>query len=205
MKLDVVSFGKGKAGSIDLADEVFGLSPRGDILHRCVTWQLSKRRAGTHKSKPRNEVRMTSKKMYKQKGTGGARHGNKAAPQFRGGGTAHGPRVRSHETSLPKKVRRLALKHALSAKRAAQELIIIDEIALDTAKTKALIERLAKLGFTNALIVDAEVNENLGQAARNIPNVDVLPAIGANVYDILRRQKLVLTKAAVASLEARLK
>jgi large subunit ribosomal protein L4 len=205
MKLDVVSFDKGKGGSIDLSDEVFGLSPRGDILHRCVTWQLAKRQSGTHKSKPRNEVQMTSKKMYKQKGTGGARHGNKAAPQFRGGGTAHGPRVRSHATGLPKKVRRLALKHALSAKRAAQELIIIDEIALDTAKTKALVERFAKLGLTNALIVDAEVNENIGQAARNIPNVDVLPAIGANVYDILRRQKLVLTKAAVASLEARLK
>lgn len=205
MKLDVVNFENGKAGSIDLADEVFGLSPRGDILHRCVTWQLAKRQAGTHKSKPRNEVRMTSKKMYKQKGTGGARHGNKAAPQFRGGGTAHGPRVRSHAFDLPKKVRRLALKHALSAKQAAKELIVVDELALDAAKTKSLVERFAKLGIANALIVDAEVNQNFGQAARNIPNVDVLPAIGANVYDILRREKLVLTKAAVASLEARLK
>lgn len=205
MKLDVVSFDKGKAGSIDLADEVFGLTPRGDILHRCVTWQLAKRQSGNHKSKPRNEVRMTSKKMYKQKGTGGARHGNKAAPQFRGGGTAHGPRVRSHATGLPKKVRRLALKHALSAKNVAKELIIVDELMLDVAKTKALVERFDKLGFTNVLIIDAEVNENFGNAARNIPNVDVLPAIGANVYDILRREKLVLTKAAVASLEARLK
>jgi large subunit ribosomal protein L4 len=205
MKLDVVSFDKGKAGSIDLADEVFGLSPRGDILHRCVTWQLAKRHQGTHKSKPRNEVTATSKKMYKQKGTGGARHGNKAAPQFRGGGTAHGPRPRSRATGLPKKVRKLALKHALSAKQAAKELIIVDQIALDAAKTKALVERFEKLGFTNALIVDAEVNANVGVAARNIPNVDILPAIGANVYDILRREKLVLTKAAVASLEARLK
>jgi len=205
MKLDVVSIGKGKGGSIDLADEVFGLSPRGDILHRCVTWQLSKRQQGTHKSKPRHEVKATSKKMYKQKGSGGARHGNKAAPQFRGGGTAHGPRPRSHATDLPKKVRRLALKHALSAKQAAKELIVVDTLALDAAKTKALIESFAKLGIANALIVDLEVNENFGLAARNIPNVDVLPAIGANVYDILRREKLVLTKAAVESLEARLK
>ncbi len=205
MKLDVVSFGKGKGGSIDLAEEVFGLSPRGDVLHRCVTWQLAKRQQGTHKSKPRNEVQMTSKKMYKQKGTGGARHGNKAAPQFRGGGTAHGPRPRSHATDLPKKVRRLALKHALSAKQAAKELIVIDDLALDAAKTKTLADRFAKLGIANALIVDAQVNDNFGLAARNIPNVDVLPAIGANVYDILRREKLVLTKAAVESLEARLK
>jgi large subunit ribosomal protein L4 len=205
MKLDVVSFDKGKGGSIDLADDVFGLEPRKDILHRMVVYQLAKRQAGTHKSKPRNEVRMTSKKMYKQKGTGGARHGNKAAPQFRGGGTAHGPRPRSHAIGLQKKVRRLALKHALSAKQAANELIIVDELALDAAKTKTLVERFAKLGFSNTLFVDAEVNENFGVAARNIPNIDVLPAIGANVYDILRREKLVLTKAAVASLEARLK
>jgi len=205
MKLDVVSFDKGKGGSIDLAEEVFGLTPRGDILHRCVTWQLAKRQQGTHKSKPRNEVRMTSKKMYKQKGTGGARHGNKAAPQFRGGGTAHGPRPRSHAVDLPQKVRRLALKHALSAKQAANELIIVDALALDAAKTKALVERFATLGIANALIVDSEVNDNFGRAARNIPNVDVLPAVGANVYDILRREKLVLTKAAVESLEARLK
>lgn len=205
MKLDVVNIENGKAGSIDLADEVFGLTPRGDILHRCVTWQLAKRQAGTHKSKPRNEVQMTSKKMYKQKGTGGARHGNKAAPQFRGGGTAHGPRPRSHAVDLPKKIRRLALKHALSAKQAAKELIVVDELSLDAAKTRSLVERFAKLGIANALIVDAEVNQNFGHAARNIPNVDVLPAIGANVYDILRRQQLVLTKAAVASLEARLK
>ena len=205
MKLDIVSFDKGKGGSIDLADDVFGLKPRGDILHRCVTWQLAKRQAGTHKSKPRNEVKATSKKMYRQKGTGGARHGNKAAPQFRGGGTAHGPRPRSHATGLPKKIRKLALKHALSAKQAANELIIVDNLALDAAKTKMLVERFEKLGIANALIVDAEVNDNFGHAARNIPNVDVLPAIGANVYDILRREKLVLTKAAVASLEARLK
>jgi large subunit ribosomal protein L4 len=205
MKLDVVTIDNGKAGSIDLSDEIFGLEPRQDILHRMVVYQLAKRRAGTHKSKPRNEVKATSKKMYKQKGTGGARHGNKAAPQFRGGGTAHGPRPRSHAIGLPKKVRRLALKHALSAKQAAHELIIIDDIAVGETKTKALVERFEKLGLTNALIVDAEVKETVGAAARNIPNIDLLPAIGANVYDILRREKLVLTKAAVASLEARLK
>jgi large subunit ribosomal protein L4 len=205
MKFDVVSFSKDKAGSIELADEVFGLEPRSDILHRMVVYQLAKRRQGTHKTKPRNEVKATSKKMYRQKGTGGARHGNKAAPQFRGGGTAHGPRPRSHAIGLPKKVRRLALKHALSAKQAANELMIIDAFAIDEMKTKALAERFQKLGIADALIVDAEVDEKFGVAARNIADIDVLPAIGANVYDILRREKLVLTKAAVASLEARLK
>ncbi|MFN0024987.1 MAG: 50S ribosomal protein L4 [Parvularculaceae bacterium] len=205
MKLDVLNIDNASAGSIDLADEIFGLEPRKDILHRMVIYQLAKRQQGTHKSKPRNEVRMTSKKMYKQKGTGGARHGNKAAPQFRGGGTAHGPRPRSHAIDLPKKVRKLAMKHALSAKVAANELIIIDAAALDVAKTKSLIERFEKLGLRSALIVDTLVDDNFGAAARNIPNIDVLPAVGANVYDILRREKLVLTKAAVASLEARLK
>ncbi len=205
MKLDVVSIDSAKAGSIDLSDEIFGLEPRKDILHRMVVYQLAKRQAGTHKSKPRNEVRMTSKKMYKQKGTGGARHGNKAAPQFRGGGTAHGPRPRSHAIDLPKKVRRLAMKHALSAKIAANQLIVIDQAALEQAKTASLVERFQKLGWKSALIVDTAVEANFGAAARNIPNIDVLPAIGANVYDILRREKLVLTKAAVASLEARLK
>ncbi len=205
MKIDVVSIDSAKAGSIDLADEIFGLQPRKDILHRMVVYQLAKRQQGTHKSKPRNEVRMTSKKMYKQKGTGGARHGNKAAPQFRGGGTAHGPRPRSHAIDLPKKVRKLAMKHALSAKIAANELIVIDQAALDQAKTATLVERFTKLGWKSALIVDAAVDGNFSAAARNIPNIDVLPAIGANVYDILRREKLVLTRAAVASLEARLK
>ena len=205
MKLDVINLDNGKAGSIDLDKDVFGLEPRKDILHRMVVYQLAKRQQGTHKSKPRNEVRMTSKKMYRQKGTGGARHGNKAAPQFRGGGTAHGPRPRSHAIDLPKKVRRLALKHALSAKKAAKELIIIDEAKLAEAKTRSLVEAFGKLGFANVLIVDATVEENFGRAARNIPNVDVLPLAGANVYDILRREKLVLTKAAVEGLEARLK
>lgn len=209
MKIDVIKLDGGKkaekAGSIDLDEGVFGLEPRKDILHRMVVYQLAKRQQGTHKSKPRNEVKATSKKMYRQKGTGGARHGNKAAPQFRGGGTAHGPRPRSHAIDLPKKVRRLALKHALSAKQAANELVVIDQASLAEGKTKALVETFGKLGFANVLIVDATVDENFGRAARNIPNVDVLPVVGANVYDILRREKLVLTRAAVEGLEARLK
>ncbi len=205
MKIDVLKLDSGKAGSIDLDETVFGLEPRKDILQRMVVYQLAKRRAGTHKTKSRGEVKATSKKMYRQKGTGGARHGNKAAPQFVGGGRAHGPHPRSHAISLPKKVRRLALKHALSAKHSAGELIIIDEAKLTDARTKALVERFEKLGLSNALIVDNEVDSNFSVAARNIPDVDVLPVVGANVYDILRRQKLVLTKAAVEGLEARLK
>lgn len=205
MKLDVLNLEKGKAGSIDLDETIFGLEPRKDILHRMVIYQLAKRQQGTHKTKPRNEVKATSKKMVRQKGSGGARHGNKAAPQFRGGGTAHGPRPRSHAIDLPKKVRRLALRHALSAKRADGSLIVIDEAKLTEAKTKTLVDAFTKLNITNALIVDASVDENFGLATRNLPSIDMLPVIGANVYDILRREKLVLTKAAVAGLEARLK
>ena len=205
MKTDVLSMTDKKAGSIDLDDAIFGLEPRADILHRCVVYQLAKRQQGTHKSKPRNEVKATSKKWGRQKGGGTARHGNRAAPQFRGGGTAHGPRPRSHAIDLPKKVRRLALKHALSAKRAEGSLIVIDEAKLGEAKTKSVIEAFSKLNIANALIVDASIDENFGLAARNVPGVDVLPVIGANVYDILRKDKLVLTKAAVEGLEARLK
>ena len=205
MKVNVLNLDNAEAGSIDLDDGVFGLEPRKDILHRMVVYQLAKRQQGTHKSKPRNEVKATSKKFGRQKGGGTARHGNKAAPQFRGGGTAHGPRPRSHAIDLPKKVRRLAMKHALSAKAAANELLVLDDAKLDDAKTKALIERFGKLGLGNALIVDAVIDEKFGMAARNIPNIDVLPVVGANVYDILRREKLVLTKAAVEGLEARLK
>lgn len=205
MKIDVVNLDSGKAGSIELSNDVFGLEPRKDILQRMVVYQLAKRQAGTHKAKTRGEVKATSKKMYRQKGTGGARHGNQAAPQFTGGGVAHGPQPRSHAIDLPKKVRRLAMKHALSAKRAANELVVIDEARLGEAKTKALAEKFEKLGLKNALIVDASVDANFGAAARNIANIDVLPLVGANVYDILRREKLVLTKAAVEGLEARLK
>lgn len=205
MKTDVLSMDNKKAGSIDLDDAIFGLEPRADILHRCVVYQLAKRQQGTHKAKERGEVKMTSKKWGRQKGSGGARHGNRAAPQFRGGGKAHGPRPRSHEVGLPKKVRRLALKHALSAKAAEGSLIIIDEAKLAEAKTKSLIEAFSKMNIENALIVDASVDENFGLATRNLASIDMLPVIGANVYDILRKDKLVLTKAAVEGLEARLK
>lgn len=205
MKADVLSMDDKKAGSIDLDDAIFGLEPRADILHRCVVYQLAKRQQGTHKSKPRNEVKATSKKWGRQKGGGTARHGNRAAPQFRGGGTAHGPRPRSHAIDLPKKVRRLALKHALSSKLATGSLIVIDEAKLGDAKTKSVIEAFAKLNIANALIVDASVDENFGLAARNVPGIDILPVIGANVYDILRKDKLILTRAAVEGLEARLK
>lgn len=205
MKLDVITLEGGKAGSIDLDDAIFANEPRRDILHRMVIYQLAKRRSGNHKTKTRAEVKATSKKMYRQKGTGGARHGNKAAPQFRGGGVAHGPRVRSHAIDLPKKVRRLAMKHALSAKRLANELVVIDAATVTEGKTKELVAVFGKLGWRNALIVDSVVDEKFGRAARNIPNVDVLPVVGANVYDIMRRHKLVLTRSAVEGLEARLK
>lgn len=205
MKIDVRNLDNGAAGAIELDDSIFGLEPRKDILHRMVVYQLAKRQQGTHRAKPRNEVKATSKKFGRQKGGGTARHGNKAAPQFRGGGVAHPPRPRSHAIGLPKKVRRLALKHALSAKRASGALVVLDEARLEDAKTKALLARFGKLGLANALIVDAEVDEKFGLAARNIPNIDVLPVVGANVYDILRRDTLVLTKAAVEGLEARLK
>ncbi len=204
MQLDVINLDNAGAGSIDLAEDVFGLEPRKDILHRMVIFQRAKRQQGTHKTKERNEVTATGKKMYRQKGTGGARHGDRKAPQFRGGGKAHGPRVRSHAINLPKKVRALALRHALSAKRAAGELIILEDAKLEDAKTRALVSSFAKLGLKNALIVDSQVDEKFGLAARNIPDVDVLPVVGANVYDILRRDKLVLTKAAVEGLQARL-
>ncbi|MAW78998.1 MAG: 50S ribosomal protein L4 [Parvularcula sp.] len=205
MKTDVLSIENKKAGSIDLDDAIFGLEPRADILHRCVVYQLAKRQQGTHKAKERGEVKATSKKWGRQKGGGTARHGNRAAPQFRGGGKAHGPRPRSHAIDLPKKVRRLALKHALSAKAAEGSLIIIDEAKLKEAKTKALVEAFAKMSIANALIVDASVDENFGLATRNLAGIDMLPVIGANVYDILRKDKLVLTKAAVEGLEERLK
>ena len=197
----------GTAGEqITLPDEIFGLEPRADILERMVRWQLAKRQAGTHKSKTRGEIRMTSKKAYKQKGTGQARHGNKAAPQFRGGGKAFGPVVRSHAHDLPKKVRALALKHALSGKAKGEKLIVISEATATEAKTKALAERFKSIGLANALIIDgAAIEDNFRLAARNIPGIDVLPIQGINVYDILRRDTLVLTKAAVEALTERFK
>lgn len=206
MKLDVTKMDGKKSGSVDLDDAIFGLEPRKDILHRMVRYQLARRQAGTHQVQERGDVKKTTKRIGNQKGGGTARHGNGAVSQFRGGGKAHGPRVRSHAFDLPKKVRALALKHALSAKVEAKELIIVDEAALAAPKTSDLVKTLAKLGVTNGLIVGGnEVDANLSKAARNIPNLDVLPSQGANVYDILKRHTLVLSKQAVQDLEARLK
>ena len=189
-----------------LSDAIFGLEPRTDIIQRCVNWQLARRQRGTHKTKDRSEIWRTGKKMYGQKGTGGARHGSARVPQFRGGGRAFGPLVRSHATELPKKVRVLALKHALSAKAKDGGIIVLDKAALKEAKTKALISQFGKLSLANALIIDgAELEANFAFAARNIPNIDVLPIQGINVYDIMRRKTLVLTKAALDALEARFK
>jgi large subunit ribosomal protein L4 len=206
MKLNVTTLEGKDAGSVELSDAIFGLEPRKDIIQRCVNWQLAKRQAGTHKTQGRADVWRTGKKMYKQKGTGGARHGSARVPQFRGGGRAFGPVVRSHAFALPKKVRALALLHALSAKAQDGGLIVIESATLEAAKTKALVGHFSGLGLTNALIIDgAEVHIGFAAAARNIPNIDVLPIQGINVYDILRRQKLVLTKAALDALEARFK
>jgi large subunit ribosomal protein L4 len=206
MELKVTTLEGKAAGSVELSDAIFGLEPRKDIIQRCVNWQLAKRQAGTHKTQGRADVWRTGKKMYKQKGTGGARHGSARVPQFRGGGRAFGPVVRSHAFDLPKKVRALALRHALSAKAKDGGLIVIESAVLEAAKTKALVGHFSGLGLTNALIIDgAELNNGFATAARNIPNIDVLPVQGINVYDILRRQKLVLTKAALDALEARFK
>ena len=204
MDLTVTTLDGAEAGSITLADEVFGLEPRADILQRMVRWQLARRQAGTHKSKTRGEIAFTTAKMYKQKGTGRARHGAKSAPQFRKGGKAFGPVVRSHEHDLPKKVRALALRLALSAKARSADIIVVDDVTVDAPKTKALKERFARLGIRNALIVGgATVDGNFSLAARNLPQIDVLPVQGINVYDILRRDKLVLSRAAIAALEER--
>jgi large subunit ribosomal protein L4 len=204
MKADVLSLDASRVGDVDLADDVFGLEPRVDILQRMVRYQLSKRQAGTHKTKQRGEVNGPNKKIYKQKGTGQARHGNDKPPQFRGGGRAFGPVPRSHAHDLPKKVRALALKHALSAKVRANTLVVLDKAELDEPKTAHLKSRFGALGLSNALIIDGRsLQDNFALAARNIPNVDVLPVQGINVYDILRRDKLVLTRAALAALEER--
>ena len=206
MKLDVIKLDAGKAGSVDLSDEIFGLEPRADILHRVVRWQRAKSQAGTHKVKGRSEVSYSTKKIYRQKGTGGARHGDRGAPIFRKGGVYKGPTPRSHAHDLPKKFRALGLKHALSAKARAGELVVIDEASLPEAKTALLAKALKSLGWKRALVIDgAAVNENFARAAANIQDLDVLPSMGANVYDILRRDTLVLTKAGVEALEARLK
>ena len=205
MKLDVQTLAGKKSGSVELNDAVFGNEPRVDILHRMVRYQLAKRRAGTHQTQERGEVSKTTKRIGRQKGGGTARHGNGSVSQFRGGAKAHGPRSRDHSHNLPKKVRAMALRHALSSKVKSSELIVIDNAALKTAKTADLRKQLAKLGVTNGLVVTgATVEENFAKAASNIPNLDVIPSAGANVYDILKRHQLVLTKEAVADLEARL-
>jgi large subunit ribosomal protein L4 len=206
MEAQVNTLEAGPSGTLVLDDTIFGLEPRPDLLHRMVRYQLLKRMAGTHHAQDRSEVSVTGRKMYKQKGTGGARHGDKSVPQWRGGGKAHGPKPRSHAIELPKKVRALALRHALSAKMKAGEIVVLDRAEMALPKTKLLIGHLEKLGATNALIIDgAELNDGFAKAARNIPNIDVLPVQGINVYDILRRRKLVLTRAAITALEARFK
>jgi large subunit ribosomal protein L4 len=206
MDLKIVALDGKEAGSVKLSDAIFGLEPRTDIIQRCINWQLAKRQRGTHKTKDRSEIWRTGKKMYAQKGTGGARHGSARVPQFRGGGRAFGPVVRSHAIDLPKKVRALALKHALSSKAKDGGIVVLDKASLKDAKTKALAKHFDKLGLESALIIDgAEIEANFRNAARNIPNIDVLPVQGINVYDILRREKLVLTRAAVDALEARFK
>jgi large subunit ribosomal protein L4 len=205
MKLDVINLDGGKAGSVDLSDELFGLDPRADILHRVVRWQRARAQAGTHKVKTRSEVSYSTKKIYRQKGTGGARHGSRKAPIFRKGGIYKGPTPRSHGHDLTKKFRVLGLKHALSAKAKAGELVIIDA-ATSEGKTAQLAKQVKNLGWKRVLIIDgATVNEGFAKAARNIEGLDVLPTIGANVYDILRRDTLVITKEGIEALEARLK
>lgn len=204
MELQVTTLDGKADGSVTLKDDIFGLEVRQDILHRMVRYQQLKAMAGTHKVKHRSEIAYTSKKSVKQKGSGGARHGARHAPQFRGGGRAFGPEVRSHAIDLPKKVRALALKHALSAKANAGELVVVSNVTTKEPKTAALVKQFDALSWSSALIIDgAEVDKNFAHAARNIPQIDVLPVQGINVADILRRTKLVLTKAALEALEAR--
>ena len=206
MKTDAIKLDGGKAGSVELDDAIFGLEPRADILHRVVRWQRNNAMQGTHSVLTRSEVSYSTKKIYRQKGTGGARHGSRGAPIFRKGGVYKGPTPRSHGHELTKKFRKLGLKHALSAKQAAGELIVLDVADMAEAKTSQLAKQVKNLGWKRALVIDgAELNENFARAARNLANLDVLPSQGANVYDILRSDTLVLTKAGVEALEARLK
>jgi large subunit ribosomal protein L4 len=204
MKLDVIKLDGKKAGSVDLGEDIFGLEPRADILHRVVRWQRNKAQAGTHKVKTRSETSYSTKKIYRQKGTGGARHGDRNAPIFRKGGIYKGPTPRSHAHDLPKKFRKLGLKHALSSKAATGNLVILDTATSD-GKTGALAKQLKELGWNRALIIDGTVDAGFAQAAANLNGVDILPSMGANVYDILKSDTLVITKAGVEALEARLK
>jgi large subunit ribosomal protein L4 len=204
MKAKVLTLDSGDAGEIDLKDEIFGLEPRADLIQRVVVWQLAKRRAGTHKTKTRGEVNRTTKKVYRQKGTGSARHGARSAPLFVGGGKAMAPVVRSHEFDLPKKVRAAGLRHALSSKARDAKLIVLDAASVAEIKTKTLAQRLGKLGSGHMLIVDGAFDENFHRSARNLAKVSLLPAAGLNVYDVLRRDTLVMTKAAIKAIEERL-
>jgi len=206
MELKITTLDGKAAGSVNLSDAIFGLEPRKDIVQRCVNWQLARRQRGTHKTKERGEINRTGKKVYSQKGTGQARHGPASVSQFRGGGRVFGPVVRSHAHDLPKKVRALALKHALSAKAKDGGIIVLDKATVKESKTRLLAQAFGKLGLDNALIIDGvEIEAGFRAAARNIPNIDVLPVQGINVYDIMRRKTLVLTKAALDALEARFK
>ncbi|MGY6706600.1 50S ribosomal protein L4 [Roseinatronobacter sp.] len=205
MKLDVVNLQAGTAGEVELNEAIFGLEPRADILHRVVRWQRAKAQAGTHKVKTRSETSYSTKKIYRQKGTGGARHGDRNAPIFRKGGVYKGPTPRSHAFDLPKKIRALGLKLALSAKAGSGKLVVLDTTEMAEAKTAILAKAIKDMGWKKALVIDgAEVNENFARAARNLEGVDVLPSMGANVYDILRRDTLVITRAGLEALEARL-
>ena len=204
MKSKVLNLDASDAGEIELNDSIFGLEPREDLIQRVVVWQLAKRRAGTHKVLTRAEVNRTKKKLYAQKGTGQARHGARSAPLFVGGAKAMGPVQHSHEFDLPKKVKALGLRHALSAKAKGGAIVIIEDSKTPAIKTNDLAKRFGKLGFTSALVVDGEFDKNFALSARNLSHVSLLPASGLNVYDILRRDKLVLTKAAVKAIEERL-
>ncbi|SHJ10776.1 LSU ribosomal protein L4P [Palleronia salina] len=206
MKTDAITLDGGKAGSVDLDEAIFGLEPRVDILHRVVRWQRNNAQQGTHKVKTRSETSYSTKKIYRQKGTGGARHGDRNAPIFRKGGIYKGPVPRSHGHDLTKKFRKLGLRHALSSKAQAGNLVVLDTADLGEAKTKTLAKQVKDLGWKRALVIDgAEVNQNFARAAANIDGLDVLPSMGANVYDILKRDTLVITKAGIEALEARLK
>jgi large subunit ribosomal protein L4 len=206
MKLDVITMDGGPAGEVDLGDEIYGLEPRVDILHRVVRWQRNNAQQGTHKVKTRRETSYSTKKIYRQKGTGGARHGDKNAPIFRHGGTYKGPTPRSHGHELTKKFRKLGLRHALSSKARTGNLVVLESIELAEPKTGALARQIRAMGWKRALIIDgAQVNANFARAAANIEGLDVLPSMGANVYDILKRDTLVITRAGIEALEARLK
>ena len=206
MKIDVINLAGGNAGTIDLDEALFGLEPRADVLHRVVRWQRAKAQAGTHSTLTRAEVSYSTRKIYKQKGTGGARHGSRKAPIFRHGGVVKGPTPRSHAHDLPKKFRALGLRHALSAKAKAGELVILDTAVMAEAKTSMLARAAKELGWKRVLIIDGvDIDANFALAARNIEGIDVLPTMGANVYDILKRDTLVITKAGIQALEARLK